>query len=102
MHDAEKVLFEFSFRLVVDDDVVEHVKKLGGRNAKTDFFGEFANDRFDMAFAMVDTSSRKVEFSGKRSTGFPYENDASVGHRYDGVGSGADREGRGHGKRVTK
>ena len=85
MHDAEEVLFELAFRLVVDDDVVEHVEKFGGRNAKPDFFGELTDNRFDMAFAVVDPPSRKVEFSGKRSAGLPYENDASVVHRYDGV-----------------
>lgn len=97
MHDAEEVLFELAFRLVVDDDVVEHVEKLGGRNAKSDFFGELTDNRFDMAFAVVDSPSRKVEFSGKRSAGFPNEHDVPVVHRNDGVSTWTDGKDCGHG-----
>lgn len=89
MDDADEVLFEKAFRLVMDDHVMEHVEEFGRRDFQSEFLEEFADDRLLMAFAMVDSTAGQIEFSSKRSTGLAGEHHAAVGQRYDGVCAGA-------------
>lgn len=70
--------------------VVEHVEQFRRMDEKPQFFAKLPHHRFDVAFTMVDSSSRKVEFSSERPSGFTNEDDPSVVHGYDGVRAGAD------------
>lgn len=92
MDDADEVLFENPLRLVMDDHVVEHVEQIGRTDFQPEFFGEFADDRFLVAFAVVDSPSWQIEFASERSTGLSGENDATIVQRHDGVRTGANRK----------
>jgi len=98
MDDAQKMLLEKAFGLVMDDHVMQDVEKLGGFHYDPKFFGELADDRFFMPLAMVDSASGQIEFPRQGSARLADEHDSSVMQRNDGIGAGADGKDVGHGK----
>lgn len=90
MDDADEMLFEKSFRPVMDDHVVEYVEQFRRTDFQPEFFGELADDRLLMAFAVVDPPAGQIELAGERSSGLAGEHDATIVQRHDGVRTGTD------------
>ncbi len=102
-HDSEKVV-PVPFAITIEfDDRMEYVEEFRGFRDEPDFFGQFADDRVTMIFAMVDAPAGKIKFPNVGSSGFLRQHDAPVKKLYDGVSAGADgRENGGHYGRIQE